>query len=192
MCGSVKDFFSFSRKMGEFYIILTSFDRFLMFLAKTTKTILCKLTFYSGLLHQCTTILNLFLNAFNDNLYWQEGILYHFRKFSWKGLWGFWINADHSYPWCIHSNYILNHASFVNLWHINDLSREYRGKQKSFSCRRKTLLISSILFLFKIRQIPSWLQHSIHINQFLCLKIQNYITHQCQSCVTGIHKSSGY
>lgn len=77
-------FFSLLRKIGEIYIILTSFDRFLMFLAKTTKTIHCKLTFDSGLLHQCTTILNLFLNAFNDNLYRQDRTFHHYRKFSWE------------------------------------------------------------------------------------------------------------
>lgn len=84
-----KNFFFFLlRKIGGFYVIITSFDRFLMFLAKTTKTIHCKFTFYSGFLHQCTTILNLFLNAFNDNLYRQERTFHHYRKFSWEGLWG--------------------------------------------------------------------------------------------------------
>ena len=88
--------------------------------------------------------------------------LHHYRKFSWEGLLWFWINADHSYLWHIHSNHILNHASFgfVAYKWLNQSTKVYR---KAVSCRRKILLIGSIFFPFKICQNPPLLEQSIHI-----------------------------
>jgi len=69
MCDSIRSWFwrtsGFRYYFGWFWKILSFSD-------ETTITVVCKLTFYSRLLHQCPIILNLFFDVFNDSLYWQN------------------------------------------------------------------------------------------------------------------------